>query len=116
MKALLEACVTEMKVRGAVKSTVHSARAIALTLPARSVARAWKACGPSATPDRTTGLWQALKPASSKLHSKAAISLAEKLSVLVVCRDFAPPWSSPESEIAGAVRSIVKACEIGWLT
>jgi hypothetical protein len=69
-----------MLVCGAVVSTVHAwVAAVASVLPAGSVARTWKVCEPSLTAAYSAGLVQAVKAASSRVHSKLeSSSPAEK--------------------------------------
>jgi hypothetical protein len=54
-------------------------------LPAGSVARTWKVCAPSASPEWLLGLVQAAKPAPSRLHWKllpACVEVNEKLALV----------------------------------
>jgi hypothetical protein len=67
-----------IEVSGAVPSTVHIQDAGEGSTTPAVRARALKVCDPSASPAYDTGVAQAAKGASSRLHSKVAPDLSEE--------------------------------------
>jgi hypothetical protein len=74
-------------VSGGVASIVHAYESgDASTLPAGSIARTWKVCGPSAIPEYACGVVHDVKLAASSLHSKedpGCVAENEKLGAAV---------------------------------
>src|SRR5436189_71828 len=73
---------------GGVVSTAHRAGFVGgPTFPAASVARTWKVCAPSLSPEYVLGVVQISKFVLSSLHSKLATPLAGSTPVKVKVAD-----------------------------